>query len=173
MSERITVGGLDVDQELFAFVNEQALPGTGIDQSKFWAELETLVTDLAPTNKALLEKRDALQVKLDDYYKANSTNYDLEEYKKFLADIGYLVPEGGKFSVDTSNVDPEIAMVAGPQLVVPIMNARYALNAANARWGSLYDGIVQGLLILFLNQRLRQFVIVKILLQPLMAKTRF
>lgn len=141
MSERITVGGLDVDHELFAFVNEQALPGTGIDQSKFWADLETLVTDLAPTNKALLEKRDALQAKLDDYYKENSTNYDLEEYKKFLTDIGYLVPEGGKFSVDTSNVDPEIAMVAGPQLVVPIMNARYALNAANARWGSLYDGL--------------------------------
>lgn len=141
MSDRINVGGLNVDSGLYAFVNEQALPGTGIDQNKFWANLETLVMDLAPTNKALLEKRDELQAKMDEYYKANSTNYNLEDYKKFLTDIGYLVPEGGKFSVDTSNVDPEIAMVAGPQLVVPIMNARYALNAANARWGSLYDAL--------------------------------
>jgi len=141
MSERINVGGLNVDSGLYAFVNEQALPGTGIDQSKFWTDLETLVTDLAPKNVALLEKRDELQAKMDEYYKANSTDYNLEDYKKFLSDIGYLVPEGGKFSVDTSNVDPEIAMVAGPQLVVPIMNARYALNAANARWGSLYDAL--------------------------------
>ncbi len=141
MSDRISVGNLDVDSGLFAFVNEQALPGTGIAQDKFWADLETLVTDLAPTNRALLAKRDELQTKMDEYYKANSTDYSLEDYKKFLTDIGYLVPEGGKFSVDTSNVDPEIAMVAGPQLVVPIMNARYALNAANARWGSLYDAL--------------------------------
>ncbi len=141
MSDRINVGGLNVDSGLYAFVNEQALPGTGIDQSKFWSDLETLVTDLAPTNRALLEKRDELQTKMDEYYKTNSTNYTLDDYKKFLTDIGYLVPEGGKFSVDTSNVDPEIAMVAGPQLVVPIMNARYALNAANARWGSLYDAL--------------------------------
>ena len=141
MSDRISVGNLDVDSGLYAFVNEQALPGTGIDQGKFWADLETLVTDLAPTNRALLAKRDELQAKMDEYYKENSTDYSLEDYKKFLTDIGYLVPEGGKFSVDTSNVDPEIAMVAGPQLVVPIMNARYALNAANARWGSLYDAL--------------------------------
>ena len=141
MSDRISVGGLNVDSGLYAFVNEQALPGTGIDESKFWNDLEKLVTDLAPINKSLLGKRDELQAKMDDYYKANSTDYDLEDYKKFLTDIGYLVPEGGKFSVDTSNVDPEIAMVAGPQLVVPIMNARYALNAANARWGSLYDAL--------------------------------
>lgn len=141
MSDRINVGKLNVDSGLFAFVNEQALPGTGVDQDKFWADLEKLVTDLAPRNVELLEKRDELQAKMDDYYKTNSTNYNLEDYKKFLTEIGYLVPEGGKFSVDTSNVDPEIAMVAGPQLVVPIMNARYALNAANARWGSLYDAL--------------------------------
>lgn len=141
MSDRINVGSLNVDRELYAFVNEQALPGTGIAEDKFWADLETLVTDLAPTNKKLLEKRETLQSKIDEYYKANSTDYSLEDYKQFLLDIGYLVPEGGKFSVDTSNVDPEIAMVAGPQLVVPIMNARYALNAANARWGSLYDAL--------------------------------
>ncbi len=141
MSNRISVGGLDVDSGLYDFVNKQALPGTGIEAEKFWADLEKLITDLAPKNAALLEKRDELQSKLDAYYKENSTDYSLEDYKKFLTDIGYLVPEGGKFSVDTSNVDPEIAMVAGPQLVVPIMNARYALNAANARWGSLYDAL--------------------------------
>lgn len=141
MSDRINIGSLNVDSELYTFVNEQALPGTGIAEDKFWADLETLVADLAPTNKKLLFKRDALQSKIDEYYKVNSTDYSLEDYKKFLLDIGYLVPEGGKFSVDTSNVDPEIAMVAGPQLVVPIMNARYALNAANARWGSLYDAL--------------------------------
>ena len=141
MSERIDVGGLNVDAELYAFVNEQALPDTGIAQDKFWADLETLVTELAPINEKLLQKREDLQTKIDDYYKSNSTDYALEDYKQYLLDIGYLVPEGGKFSVDTSNVDPEIAMVAGPQLVVPIMNARYALNAANARWGSLYDAL--------------------------------
>ncbi len=141
MSERTNIGKLDVDSDLYNFVNDQALPGTGISKEKFWADLETLVTDLAPTNAALLQKRGDLQSKIDDYYKENSTNYNLEDYKKFLTDIGYLVPEGGKFSVDTSNVDPEIAMIAGPQLVVPIMNARYALNAANARWGSLYDAL--------------------------------
>lgn len=141
MSTRISVGGLNVDSGLYDFVNKEALPGTGIEADKFWADLEKLVTDLAPKNIALLAKRDELQSKLDEYYKENSTDYALEDYKKFLTDIGYLVPEGGKFSVDTSNVDPEIAMVAGPQLVVPIMNARYALNAANARWGSLYDAL--------------------------------
>jgi malate synthase len=141
MSNRISVGGLDVDSGLYDFVNKQALPGTSIEAEKFWADLEKLITDLAPKNAALLERRDELQSKLDAYYKENSTDYSLEDYKKFLTDIGYLVPEGGKFSVDTSNVDPEIAMVAGPQLVVPIMNARYALNAANARWGSLYDAL--------------------------------
>lgn len=141
MGERITVGGLDVDKGLYEFVNKDALPGTEVDQEKFWADLEQLIVDLAPTNRKLLDKRDELQEKLDAYYKEHSTDYSLEEYKNFLTDIGYLVPEGGKFSVETSNVDPEIAMVAGPQLVVPIMNARYALNAANARWGSLYDGL--------------------------------
>lgn len=141
MGERITVGGLDVDKGLYEFVNKDALPGTEVNQEKFWADLEQLIVDLAPTNRKLLDKRDELQVKLDAYYKEHSTDYSLEEYKNFLTDIGYVVPEGGKFSVETSNVDPEIAMVAGPQLVVPIMNARYALNAANARWGSLYDGL--------------------------------
>ena len=142
MTNRVDIGGLNVDAELYAFINDDALPGTGIESSKFWANLEELVRNLAPVNDALLEKREDFQVKMDDWYKSHQgTDYSMVEYKKFLTDIGYLVPEGGKFSVDTANVDPEIAMVAGPQLVVPIMNARYALNAANARWGSLYDAL--------------------------------
>lgn len=142
MSKRVQIGKLSVDAGLHAFVNEQALPGTGITQAGFWSGLESIVRDLAPRNQALIEKRGELQSQLDNWYKSHSgTDYDLAGYKKFLADIGYLVPEGGKFSVNTENVDAELAMVAGPQLVVPIMNARYALNAANARWGSLYDAL--------------------------------
>ena len=142
MTNHVEVGRLAVDSALFAFVNEQALPGTGVDQAHFWQSLETLVADLAPINAELLAKRESIQGKLDEYYKShNGNDYDFTEYKNFLTEIGYLVPEGGKFSVETENVDSEIAMVAGPQLVVPIMNARYALNAANARWGSLYDAL--------------------------------
>ena len=141
MSDRVNNGGLSIDKELWDFVNGEALPGTGISQDKFWSDLETLFDELGPKNDALLAKREDLQAKMDEWYTAKGTDYSMEEYKAFLTDIGYLVPEGGKFSVDTANVDPEIAMVAGPQLVVPIMNARYALNAANARWGSLYDAL--------------------------------
>ncbi len=141
MSDRVQVGGLSVDATLLNFINEEALPDTGIDQSKFWSDLEALFDDLAPINDALLQKRDDLQSKLNDWYAEHGNDYDLEAYKTFLTEIGYLIPEGGKFSVETSNIDPEIAMVAGPQLVVPIMNARYALNAANGRWGSLYDAL--------------------------------
>ncbi len=141
MADRVNNGGLNIDKELWDFVNNEALPGTGIAQEKFWADLETLYDELGPKNDALLAKRDELQSKMDDWYTSKGTDYTMDEYKAFLTEIGYLVPEGGKFSVDTANVDPEIAMVAGPQLVVPIMNARYALNAANARWGSLYDAL--------------------------------
>jgi malate synthase len=141
MSERVNVGGLSVDPELLNFVNDEALPGTGIESDAFWGYMETLFDELADRNDELLEKRSSLQKQLDEWYSSKGTDYTLDEYKSFLTDIGYLVPEGAKFSVDTANVDPEIAMVAGPQLVVPIMNARYALNAANARWGSLYDAL--------------------------------
>lgn len=142
MSDRVQVGGMSVDATLLNFINEEALPGTGIEQSKFWTDLEALFDDLAPINDALLQKRDDLQVKLNEWYTQHGgTDYDMDAYKTYLTEIGYLIPEGGKFSVETSNVDPEIAMVAGPQLVVPIMNARYALNAANGRWGSLYDAL--------------------------------
>lgn len=140
MTDRIQVGGLQVAKELFDFVNEKAIPGTGIDQDKFWSEFSAIANELAPKNKALLAKRDDLQAKIDAYHtehKGQSLNF--AEYKAFLEEIGYLVPQGPDFSATTENVEPEIAEMAGPQLVVPVMNARFALNASNARWGSLYD----------------------------------
>lgn len=140
MTDRIQVGGLQVAKELFEFVNDKAIPGTGIEQAKFWAEFSTLANELAPKNKALLAKRDDLQAKIDGYHtehKGQPLNF--AQYKAFLQEIGYLVPQGPDFSATTQNVEPEIAEMAGPQLVVPVMNARFALNASNARWGSLYD----------------------------------
>lgn len=140
MTDRIQVGGLQVAKELFDFVNEKAIPGTGIDQDKFWSEFSAIANELAPKNKALLAKRDDLQAKIDAYHserKGQSLNF--AEYKAFLQEIGYLVEEGADFEATTANVEPEIAEMAGPQLVVPVMNARFALNASNARWGSLYD----------------------------------
>ncbi len=142
MSGRVLIGGLNVDAKLYGFINGQALPGTGIEQSDFWARLEEIVLDLAPKNQALLNKREVLQTKLDEWYKSHAgADHDLQSYKSYLNEIGYLVPEGDAFQVETTNVDPEIADIAGPQLVVPIVNARYLLNAANARWGSLYDAL--------------------------------
>ncbi len=118
------------------------MPGSGVEEAAFWKAFEAIIDDLAPKNRELLEKRESLQAKIDEWYKSHGgTDYSLEDYKTFLSEIGYLVPEGGKFSVDTANVDTEITSVAGPQLVVPITNARYALNAANGRWGSLYDAL--------------------------------
>ncbi|MET1414127.1 malate synthase G [Roseibium sp. HPY-6] len=141
MTARTEAHGLQVANVLYEFVNEKALPGTGIDQDHFWKSLSSLIHDLAPKNKALLDKRDALQLKIDAWHKANPGTPDMSSYKAFLSEIGYLVPKGEDFSVGTDRVDPEIGSVAGPQLVVPVMNARYALNAANARWGSLYDAL--------------------------------
>jgi malate synthase len=141
LSNRIEVANLRVAGELFAFVADEALPGTGIGELDFWHRFSELVHDLAPKNRALLERRDELQAKLDEWYRGNGAPTDMVAYKSFLKDICYLVPEGPDFSVTTANVDPEIGAVAGPQLVVPVMNARYALNAANARWGSLYDAL--------------------------------
>ncbi len=142
MTERVQVGGLQVAKNLFDFVNNEAIPGTGIDADKFWAEFDKVIHELAPRNKELLAKRDAIQEKMDSWYRDHKGQpLDMNEYKSFLADIGYLVQEPGEFKISTSNVDPEIATMAGPQLVVPIMNARFALNAANARWGSLYDAL--------------------------------
>ncbi len=140
MAERIEINGLSIDKNLHDFVVEKAAPGTGIDGEDFWAGFAAIVEDLAPKNRVLLKKRDDLQTRIDEWHRAHhNTPHDHEAYKRFLEEIGYLLPEGPDFQVSTADVDPEIATVPGPQLVVPITNARYALNAANARWGSLYD----------------------------------
>ncbi|WP_421696041.1 malate synthase G [Aestuariivirga sp.] len=141
MTNRIEIAGLQVAGELFSFIGGEALPGTGISELDFWHAFADIIRDLEPKNRALLEKRDALQAKLDHWYRQNGAPADMDAYRAFLMEIGYLLPEGPDFAVTTENVDPEIAQVAGPQLVVPVMNARYALNAANARWGSLYDAL--------------------------------
>ncbi|MER8518283.1 malate synthase G [Mesorhizobium sp. M0644] len=141
MTDRVEIAGLRIARELHDFVVNEAMPGTGIEAEAFWNGFSAIVYDLSPKNRALLEKRDAMQDKLDRWYRDNGAPVDMEAYKTFLREIGYLLPEGPAFSVTTENVDPEIALVAGPQLVVPVMNARYALNAANARWGSLYDAL--------------------------------
>lgn len=142
MVDRVARAGLDVDTRLAAFIEEQALPGTGIAADAFWDSLSALAHDFGPRNRALLDTRETLQKQIDDWHKARANQpHDHEAYKAFLSEIGYLRPEGGDFEIETTNTDPEIASVPGPQLVVPITNARYALNAANARWGSLYDGL--------------------------------
>ncbi len=142
MTEMINAGNIQVAAPLYNFINDEALPGTGIEPDRFWNALDELVHTLGPRNRALLAERDALQVRIDAWHKENrDKEFDPAAYRAFLEDIGYLVPEGGDFQVDTANVDPEITTIAGPQLVVPITNARYALNAANARWGSLYDAL--------------------------------
>ena len=142
MTARLAVNGYQIAQELVDFVNNEALPGSGIDADTFWNGLTTGLDTLAPKNRALLAKRDAIQAKIDAYHRANPGPVrDMAAYKAFLTEIGYLIPEGPDFAITTANTDPEISQVAGPQLVVPILNARYALNAANARWGSLYDAL--------------------------------
>ena len=139
--QRIEKNGLRISPDLHDFIVDEALPGTGIEADDFFTALGAAVEELAPRNRALLEKRDQLQDKIDQWHRDNGAPHDLDVYKDFLKSIGYLLPEGGPVQVSTENVDPEIASVAGPQLVVPVMNARFALNAANARWGSLYDAL--------------------------------
>ncbi|WP_145679150.1 malate synthase G [Azospirillum brasilense] len=142
MTERIQVGGLQVATELHRFIENEALPGTGVTPEQFWSGLDAILHDLAPRNRALLAKRDALQAQIDEWYRSRRGQpLDRAAHTDFLKEIGYLLPEGPDFAVTTENVDPEISTTAGPQLVVPVMNARYALNAANARWGSLYDAL--------------------------------
>lgn len=140
MTQRTDKNGLQVAAELVDFIEGAALPGTGIDAGTFWAGLSDLVHDLGPKNRALLQTREDMQAKIDSWHKERAGQpHDADAYTSFLREIGYLVPEGPAFEIDTKGVDPEIARVPGPQLVVPITNARFALNAANARWGSLYD----------------------------------
>jgi len=142
MTQRINVGDLQVAAELHDFINREVLPDVGIDPGRFWKGFSSIVTELAPKNAALLAERDRLQTELDTWHRANPGPIkDMRAYRAFLEGIGYLVPVPAKVKVSTSKVDAELARQAGPQLVVPITNARYALNAANARWGSLYDAL--------------------------------
>ena len=142
MTEHVQVGGLQVAKVLFDFVNNEAIPGTGITADQFWAGVDKVIHDLAPKNKALLAKRDDFQARIDTWHQTHAGQaHDPVAYKAFLQDIGYLLPEAADFQATTQNVDDEIARMAGPQLVVPVMNARFALNASNARWGSLYDAL--------------------------------
>lgn len=139
MTARIQKGKLAIAKELYDFIENEALPGSGLDSDTYWKNFEQVVVDLSPKNKTLLAKRDELQAKIDEWHRNNT--FELEAYKAFLTEIGYLLPEVEDFQITTENVDEEIALLAGPQLVVPVRNARYCLNAANARWGSLYDAL--------------------------------
>ncbi len=141
-SEMIEVAGLRVGRPLFEFLRDEAIPGSPVDEDRFWEGFAALVADLAPRNRELLDVREQMQSAIDDWYRDNDGGpVDQQRYQAFLREIGYLVERGPEFTIDTSGVDPEIASIAGPQLVVPVTNARYALNAVNARWGSLYDAL--------------------------------
>ena len=142
MSARIECAGLQVDPEIHALLENEILPGTALEATAFWKALADIVKTFTPRNRKLLAVRDEMQAKISAWHKANpGADYDRAAYKAMLEDIGYLLPQPAPFKIATQNVDPEIAEIAGPQLVVPVMNARYALNAANARWGSLYDAL--------------------------------
>jgi malate synthase len=141
MADYVKAGTLQVATELYEFINSEVIPGSEVDQEQFWSGLGSLVKDLAPRNKELLKVRDEIQSKLNAWHRENSESFDFEKYKAFLAEIGYLEPEADDYKVSTEAVDEEVALQAGPQLVVPVNNARYAINAANARWGSLYDAL--------------------------------
>jgi malate synthase len=141
-SESKKIGSLQVDSAFHAFVAKELLPATGLDADQFWTGVEAIIDDLTPVNRELLAKRDALQAKIDAWHKARSGQpLAHEEYVGFLRELGYLIDVGEDFKITTEGVDAEIATIAGPQLVVPVSNARFALNAANARWGSLYDAL--------------------------------
>ena len=141
MGDRIEISGLEVDRGLYELIDQEIAPGSGVDSAHFWKSMAAIVAELGDSNKALLEKRDRLQKQIDEWHKSHSGKIDPGQYREYLLEIGYLVPEGEPFEVSTGNVDDEIALVAGPQLVVPVDNARYSLNAANSRWYSLYDAL--------------------------------
>jgi len=140
MSDRVDISGLSVDSRLYQLVEEIAA-GSGVEVAGFWQSLAGILDELGAQNRELLDKRDRLQVEIDDWHKAHPGEIDRDQYKAFLQQIEYLLPEPEAFQVSTENVDDEVAVIAGPQLVVPVDNARYALNAANARWYSLYDAL--------------------------------
>ena len=136
MSDRIEKYGLKIAQSLADFIDHEALPGTGVVPDNFWKGLSDLAHDFGPKNRSLVAHRELLQSQIDDWHSARKGQpHDAEAYKLFLSEVGYLVPEGADFEIETANVDPEIATISGAQLVVPVTNARFALNAANARWG--------------------------------------
>ncbi|WLD93589.1 malate synthase G [Alkalihalobacillus sp. AL-G] len=141
MSDYVQVGDLHIARELYEFINSEAIPGSEVTSEQFWSGLEGIIKELSPKNKSLLEKRTELQTKINNWHKENFETFDFDAYKSFLKEINYLESQPEEFEVTTENVDDEIAAQAGPQLVVPINNARYAINAANARWGSLYDAL--------------------------------
>ena len=142
MPNHLETNGLSVAEELYAFVRDEALPGTGIELEAFWAGAAALIADFSPRVQDLLGIRDRMQQQIDEYHRSRGTApVDPDDYEDFLRSIGYLVEEPGDFTITTDRVDSEIATVSGPQLVVPLLNARFAANAANARWGSLYDAL--------------------------------
>ncbi|MET0999374.1 MAG: malate synthase G, partial [Marmoricola sp.] len=141
MDQRVQMGGLRVAASLHRFVEEEGLPGSGVDPSAFWEGLDAIVHDLAPRNRELLARRDELQSRIDDWHREHPGRPDPEAYTGFLREIGYLLDEPDDVAATTSDVDDEVARIAGPQLVVPLLNARFATNAVNARWGSLYDAL--------------------------------
>jgi len=142
MTDRIQEGSLQVAPVLHALLEQEIAPGTGVEPGRFWQALDAIVRDMSPRNRELLQIRDEMQSQIDEWHRAHpGPDFDAAAYKRFLEEIGYLLPEGADFRITTQNVDAEVATLAGPQLVVPVMNARYALNAANARWGSLYDAL--------------------------------
>ncbi|WNF35634.1 malate synthase G [Bacillaceae bacterium IKA-2] len=141
MRDYLKVGKLQIARVLYEFVNNEAIPGTGMNSEKFWSNFEALVTELMPENKALLARREEIQNDLNEWHKQNRESFQFAKYKEFLEELGYLEPEVENFEITTEAADDEIVLQAGPQLVVPVNNARYAINAANARWGSLYDAL--------------------------------
>jgi len=142
MKGMIEKSGLRIHPVIYDLVEKEIAPGTGVDTERFWRGLGGIVADLAPVNAALLERRNVLQGQIDQWHRDHpGATFPNEAYEDFLREIGYLLDEGEDFAVETQNVDPEISILAGPQLVVPVDNARYALNATNARWGSLYDAL--------------------------------
>ena len=139
---KLNINDLSVDENLVKFINDEVIPGTNINNEKFWESFSEAVHNLAPKNKSLIQKRAEIQKKIDEWHISKKDKpFDKIEYIKFLKSINYIVEEKDNFKINTSDVDEEISSIAGPQLVVPVDNARYALNAANARWGSLYDAI--------------------------------